>query len=275
MRVVDQEGHEVQSPDLDLGRLEPGKVLVKHHEAVEAVPAVYEDQFVEEYENGGKLYKHVCVTPAVPGQAAWDEYEDVYVYVPYTEEELAEIEAQKQAEEERRQQEEQAAQEAKEKAEAEQTRVQSMNLAVKTMAMAVMPTIDFSEMSTSKTAHLFPFYSEWDPNGVSYKKGTPFTYTVDGVIRYFRASQDTVSTSVYKPGDPGTESIYYEFFVAPDGYEIYQPCKGEYNAYSQGDVVHYPDADSPLYESLVAGKNSNAYDPDTVPANWKLVEEQN
>ena len=270
MRIVDQEGMELTNPDLSLGKLEPGKLLVEHHEAIEYVPPVYEDQLVEEYDNGGKLYNHVCVTPAVQGQDAWDEYEDVQVYVPYTEEELAEIEAQKQAEEEARQEAEKAAQEAAEKAEAERMKTQRSNLAVRTMSLMMMPTIDFSTTSTSTVAHLSPYYDEWDSNGVTYKTGTPFTYTVDEDVRYFRASQETVSTTTYKPGDPGTESIYYEFFIAPDGYEIYQSCKGAYNAYNKGDVVHFPDADSPLYESQVDG---NAYDPDTVPTNWKLVEE--
>ena len=46
MRTVDQEGHKVQSPDLELGHLEPGKVLVQHHDAVAGTDAVYEDQLV-------------------------------------------------------------------------------------------------------------------------------------------------------------------------------------------------------------------------------------
>lgn len=261
MRVVDQEGTEIQDPDLSAGYLKDDMVLIEHHEAVEAVEPVYENQLVAEYDNGGRLYKRVLVTPGTPGSEAWDEYESVLVYVPYTEEELREIQDAADAEEA-----------ARAEATASSMAAARMDMAMRTMASMSFSTLDLSEVSTSVVANMSPLYPEWDPNGVSYKKGSPFTYTVDGAVRYFRASQDTVSTSTYKPGDAGTESIYYEFFIAPDGYEVYQPCKGEYNAYSCGDVVHYPDADSPLYESLVAGSNSNAYDPSTVPANWKKLE---
>ena len=268
MRIVDQEGHEVVDPDLDLGHLDPGKLLVEHHDEVPYEPAEYENQLVTEYDNGGKLYKRVCVKLAVEGVAAWDEYEDVLVYVPYTPEELEEIRRQNEEAEKAKQE----AEEAAKRAEEERVTSERVNLAVRSLSAMIMPTMTFADISTSKIANLSPFYDEWSDAGVSYAKGTPFTYTVDDSVRYFRASQNTVSTAIYKPGDAGTESIYYEFFIAPDGYEIYQPCKGEYNAYSFGDVVHYPNADSPLYESVVPGNNSNAYSPDTVPDNWRKVE---
>lgn len=268
MRIVDQEGHEVVDPDLDLGHLDPGKLLIEHHDEIPYEPAEYENQLVAEYDNGGKLYKRVCVKPAVEHVAAWDEYEDVLVYVPYTPEELEEIERRKEETEKAQQEAEEAAR----RAEEERVANERVNLAVRSLSAMVMPTMSLADVSTSKVANLSPFYQEWSDAGVSYAKGTPFIYVVGDATRYFRASQDTVSTPTYKPGDAGTESIYYEFFIAPDGYEIYQPCKGEYNAYSFGDVVHYPDADSPLYESVVPGDNSNAYSPDTVPGNWKKVE---
>lgn len=261
MRIVDQDGTEVKDPDLSVGYLRNDRVVAKHHEAVEAVEPVYENRLVAEYDNGGKLYKRVLVTPGRPGTDAWDEYEQVLVYVPYTDDELREIQDAKDAEEA-----------ARAEAEAEASAAARMDMAMRTMASMSFATLDLSETSTSVVANMSSLFGEWDRNGVSYRKGAPFTYIVDGVVRYFRASQDTVSTSTYKPGDPGTESIYYEFFVAPDGYEVYQPCKGEYNAYSYGDVVHYPDADSPLYQSVLAGRNTNAYDPSTVPANWKKLE---
>lgn len=264
MKIVDEQGEVIQDPDLSLGHLEPGKLLVERHEAVEYVPAVYEDQLVEKYENGGKLYSHVMTVPAVEAQDAWDEYEDVQVYVLYTAEELQAIEEEKQKEEEEKQQ----AEEAAKQAEAEKTQEQRVNLAVRTMSMMVMSTLDFSTTTDASVAALSPFYSEWNGNSVFYKKGTPFYYVIGEEVRYFRASQDTTSTTVYKPGDPGTESIYYEFWIAPDGIEIWQEVKGEYNAPDKGDRVHYPDADGPIYESLV---NDNSYSPDVYPANWKKV----
>lgn len=264
MRTVDQEGHEVQSPDLELGHLEPGKVLVQHHEAVAGTDAVYEDQLVEQYDNGGKLYKHVCVSPAVPAQDAYDEYEDVMVYVPYTKEELEEIAQQKQEQQEA---EEQARQEAQ-KAQEERTATKRMNLAVRTVSRMMMSTIDLSESTDASVASLSPLYPEWDENGHEYKKGTPFYYERDGETKYFRCSQDVTSSNVYKPGDTGTESLYYEIHVAKDGVLVWHDVLGEYNSYNTGDRVHYPDESGAVYESKVDG---NAYNPDTVPDNWTKV----
>lgn len=41
------------------------------------------------------------------------------------------------------------------------------------------------------------------------------------------------------------------------------------NPYMQGDKVHYPDADGPVYESLI---DNNVYSPADYPAGWQLVE---
>ena len=35
-----------------------------------------------------------------------------------------------------------------------------------------------------------------------------------------------------------------------------------------GDQVHYPDADGPVYESLM---DYNIYSPEAYPAGWQLV----
>ena len=265
MKVVNQEGVEIQEYDLETGKLVPSRLLVQHHEAVEFQAAQYEDQLVEEYENGGRLYNHICVSPAVQGKPAWDEYEDVKMYVPYTKEELEEIQKQKEAEEQAKKEEEEQAKKLKEQQEQEHR----MNLAVRTMSKMMIPTISTMSLSNAAVAPLAPLYPEWDENSYSYKEGEPFYYVIDGETRYFRASQDTVSTPVYKPGDVGTTSIYYEIFIAPDGIEIWQTVQGKFNAPNKGDRLHYPNEDSPIYESLVDG---NAYSPDVYPNNWKLVE---
>lgn len=77
-------------PDLTLGRLEPAKRLVAHHDAVpyqvqyEVMPGTITDDCPDGL-------RREIITPA---QAAWDEYEEVQRYVPYTEAELAERAAQ-------------------------------------------------------------------------------------------------------------------------------------------------------------------------------------
>lgn len=107
---------ELTEYDLTLGKLVKDKLFVAHHEAVAAVAAqtveekvaAYqaEGQSVEQhngtyylvvaqYPNGGKDIAEIFPTEASPAKDAYDEYEDIYVYTPYTETELAAIAANK------------------------------------------------------------------------------------------------------------------------------------------------------------------------------------
>lgn len=89
MKVYNKEKtQEITDYDLTKGYLVSDKMLKEHHEAVEAKEAVYDRVLIKEYKNGGKEYKMVIVTPAVEAKEAWDEYEDIQVYIPYTENEL-------------------------------------------------------------------------------------------------------------------------------------------------------------------------------------------
>ena len=73
--------------DNEKGYLKKDKLFIAHHEAVQAKEAVYIDKPVK-YANGSvSIYKEL-VTPAVEAKEAWDEYEDIQVYVLYTEVEL-------------------------------------------------------------------------------------------------------------------------------------------------------------------------------------------
>lgn len=105
---------ELTEYDLTLGKLARDKLFVAHHEAVPEVVAqtveekvaAYqaEGQSVEQhdgkyflvvaqYPNGGKDIAEIFPTEAVPAKEAYDEYEDIYVYIPYTENELAAVAA--------------------------------------------------------------------------------------------------------------------------------------------------------------------------------------
>ena len=89
MKVYNQEKtQEITDYDLAKGYLAPDKLFVQHHDAIEAKEAVYSKELIKEYPSGGKEYKMVIVTPATEAKKAWDEYEDIQVYIPYTENEL-------------------------------------------------------------------------------------------------------------------------------------------------------------------------------------------
>lgn len=86
--------HELQNPDMALGKLETAKRVTVHHEAVPASVRreVMADTITADCPNG---LRQEITTPA---RDAWDEYEEVQRYVPYTDAELAEIAEKEQAE---------------------------------------------------------------------------------------------------------------------------------------------------------------------------------
>lgn len=107
---------ELEEYDLTAGKLVADKLFVRHHEAVpEVVAQTVEEKVaayqangqsveqhngtyylvVAQYPNGGKDIQEVTPTEASPAKDAYDEYEDIYVYTPYTEQELAVIAANK------------------------------------------------------------------------------------------------------------------------------------------------------------------------------------
>lgn len=83
---------ELTSYDLERGYLKEDKLFKAHHAAAEAVEGVYHYETIKEYPNGGKEAQKVWDVEPVEARAAYDEYEDIQVYVPYTEKELAERE---------------------------------------------------------------------------------------------------------------------------------------------------------------------------------------
>ena len=91
MRILDADNRELTSPDMALGRLEEEKILVAHHDAVEAVEEQWHYETIAEYPNGGRDVRKVIDVPGVEAKDAWDEYEDILRYIPYTPEELAEM----------------------------------------------------------------------------------------------------------------------------------------------------------------------------------------
>ena len=93
MDMYDEQGNPVTDFDPAKGRLEMQK-RIHHHEAVEAVEEQGHWEIVAEYpETGGKDVQWVVEVPGVEAREAWDEEETYWLYIPYTEEELAQMEA--------------------------------------------------------------------------------------------------------------------------------------------------------------------------------------
>ena len=106
MKIYDEtKTQELTNPDLLTGKLVADKIFVAHHDAVPAIigktsegnEVFYNEKrglwyYVDKkFENGGRSVKSIYPTPDVPAIDAWDEYENIYVYIPYTATELVDL----------------------------------------------------------------------------------------------------------------------------------------------------------------------------------------
>ena len=91
MKIIDENGAAIETPDLTLGYLVDDTEPVEHP-AVEGVEEVSHYETVAEYPNGGRDVRKVIDEPGVPAQAAWTEQVPVQRYIRYSEEELAAVE---------------------------------------------------------------------------------------------------------------------------------------------------------------------------------------
>lgn len=98
-----------------------------------------------------------------------------------------------------------------------------------------------------------------------WKVGT--AYTVDTRIRYggklYRVVQSHTSQADWTPDV--TPALYTEV-AEPGTIPVWRKPTGAQDAYMKGDKVHYPDADSFVYESTMDG---NVWSPDEYPAGWE------
>lgn len=91
MRILDENGIEIISPDFEKGYLIEDSLFIMHHEAVEAVEEKGHWKTIREYPNGGKDVEWIVDVPAVEAKEAWDEYEPINRYILYSEKQLAEF----------------------------------------------------------------------------------------------------------------------------------------------------------------------------------------
>ncbi len=88
MRIFNQDKtQEITNPDLTLGYLINDRLFIVHHEAT---PEIKMQGHVEPFTNEFGLpdENFVIDVEYSPARDAWDEYENIQVYIPYTEEEL-------------------------------------------------------------------------------------------------------------------------------------------------------------------------------------------
>lgn len=95
MKIIDENGSVVESPDLTAGYLAADTEAVEHP-AQDAVEELSHYETVAEYPNGGKDVRKVIDRAAVPAAPAWTEQLPIQRYIRYTAEELARREKEQQ-----------------------------------------------------------------------------------------------------------------------------------------------------------------------------------
>ena len=88
MKIIDENGAVIETPDLTQGRLRSETEAVEHP-AQEGVPELSHYETVAEYPSGGKDVRKVIDREGVPAQDAWTEQVPIQRYIRYTAEELA------------------------------------------------------------------------------------------------------------------------------------------------------------------------------------------
>ena len=87
MKIYDKDKKNIiANADLNKGYLKNDKIFVRHHEAIPAIAGQGHRETIREYPNGSKDVQWVWDVEPVPAVAAYDEYEDIQVFIPYTDE---------------------------------------------------------------------------------------------------------------------------------------------------------------------------------------------
>ena len=88
MKIIDENGAALETPDLTLGWLRDETEAVEHP-AQAGVPELSHYETVAEYPNGGKDVRKIIDREGIPARDAWTEQVPIQRYIRYTAEELA------------------------------------------------------------------------------------------------------------------------------------------------------------------------------------------
>lgn len=83
--------------------------------------------------------------------------------------------------------------------------------------------------------------------------------------KLYKVNQAHTSQADWSP--EATPALFSEV-AKPGEIPVWKQPTGAQDAYNTGDKVHYPTADSTVYESLIDG---NVWAPDAYPQGWKAV----
>lgn len=124
-----------------------------------------------------------------------------------------------------------------------------------------------ANLSDGEAVKFTDMYPVWTP-GETYKLDWIVRYEVDGEL--YRIGQPSiVASNVYKPGDPGTESIYSHISFDESGYEEWKEWDGISGKYDKDQIVSDPFDGGNLYKSKIP---NNVWGPPSQQPNyWEKV----
>lgn len=127
------------------------------------------------------------------------------------------------------------------------------------MGNAVAMFVQTADLTDEQAITVSTLYPEW-------KIG--MDYEARQIVRdgghLFRCAQKHTSS---EQNNTSVASLWTKIDKAGDGVDVWQQPSGAHDAYNKGDRVHYPDADGPIYVSLIDG---NTWSPDAYPDGWEL-----
>ena len=103
-------------------------------------------------------------------------------------------------------------------------------------------------------------FEAWRP-GADYAAGDRVRYGG----KLYRCEQAHTSQGGWQP--TVTPALWTEV-AKPGEIPVWRQPTGAQDAYNKGDRVHYPDAEGPVYESVI---DANVYSPEAYPAGWRVV----
>lgn len=128
----------------------------------------------------------------------------------------------------------------------------------KLRALIEKAAVSLGDTDALEATELFP---EWAA-GVTYIAGVRVRY--DGKL--YRCVQGHTSQEDWTPD--ATPALWTDV-AEPGEIPVWRQPTGAQDAYNTGDRVHYPDAEGPIYESVI---DNNVWSPEDYPAGWSLVE---
>lgn len=124
-------------------------------------------------------------------------------------------------------------------------------------AMIVKASASLPDADALEAVELF---DEWKPD-TEFAKDIRVRYNG----KLYRVVQAHISQAGWEP--PSVPALFTEV-AKPGEIPTWKQPTGAQDAYQTGDKVHYPDADSPVYESLI---DNNTWSPEAYPAGWRKL----